>query len=186
MSDARAASLVAALDGLEPVDAAERDDVAATRALLFTPRPFDAGARDHVTASAFCCGPTGVLLHRHRLLGRWLQPGGHVDDGEAPTDAVLRELVEEAGVAAAHLDPPRLVHVSVHDGPRGHRHYDCRWLVTADDATVAPAPWESQEVGWFEPRAALERCDPDLCVALDKAITVAHALALPAVASWRT
>lgn len=39
-----------------------------------------------------------VLLHRHPKLGLWLPPGGHVEQGELPDDAAVREVREEAGV----------------------------------------------------------------------------------------
>lgn len=46
-----------------------------------------------------------VLLVRHafghRLAGQWSIPWGIVDDGETPSDAVLRETREESGVVAA-------------------------------------------------------------------------------------
>ena len=51
-------------------------------------RPFDRGADPtHVTASAIVVGDRGVVLHRHRRLHRWLQPGGHIDPGETPAEA---------------------------------------------------------------------------------------------------
>jgi 8-oxo-dGTP pyrophosphatase MutT (NUDIX family) len=185
-ADPRVADLDARLAELVATDAVELGDVAATRAFLAaSDRPFDADRTEHVTASAFCVGPLGVLLHRHRLLGLWLQPGGHVDPGEPPAAAALRELAEETGVVARHLDPPWLVHVSVHDGPRGHRHLDCRWLVLATTSALVPQAGESQEVAWLSPAAALGRCAPDLVVGLRKALDTARALDLPVVASWR-
>jgi ADP-ribose pyrophosphatase YjhB (NUDIX family) len=39
-----------------------------------------------------------VVLHRHRVLGIWVQPGGHIDSGETPWDAAVRETAEETGL----------------------------------------------------------------------------------------
>ncbi len=184
--DARSAGLRDTLVALDPIDELERHDVAATLELLeVTDAPFDEHAQPHhVTASAFAVSELGVVLHRHRRLGIWLQPGGHVDEGEAPADAALRELVEETGVAAVHLEPAVLVHVSVHDTPWVHRHYDCRWLVEATRTELEPAVGESAEVRWLEPGAALAVCAPDLVVGLGKALDAARRLGLAAVASW--
>ena len=38
------------------------------------------------------------LLMFHRKLGGWLAPGGHVESGENPAQAALREAKEELGV----------------------------------------------------------------------------------------
>ena len=52
-------------------------------------RPFDQEADlTHVTASAIVVGDRGIVLHRHRRLHRWLQPGGHLEPGESPAEAV--------------------------------------------------------------------------------------------------
>ena len=186
-SDPRAAALLDALGGVVPLDDREREDIAATVAVLEAlEHPFDESAQpEHVTASAFCVSGLGVVLHRHRLLGVWLQPGGHVDHGEPPDAAAVRELLEETGVVGAHLVPPQLVHVSVHEGPRSHRHFDCRWLLEARSTELAPADGESPEVRWCAPDDAVERCAPDLRDGLRKAFAAARHLEVPAVASWR-
>ena len=185
--DPRAAALAAALRALAPMDEPERGAVEATAALLARcARPFDRDAQlAHVTASAICLGPRGVVLHRHRRIGAWLQPGGHVDPDEPPTLSAVRELAEETGVRARHLDPPLLVHVSVHGAPGGHVHHDCRWLLAAATEALAPARGESPDVAWCGPGTALARCAPDLRGALEKSFAVARRLGLPAVASWR-
>jgi 8-oxo-dGTP pyrophosphatase MutT (NUDIX family) len=104
----------------------------------------------HVTASGIVTGRRGVLLHRHRILGIWVAPGGHIDAGETPWDAAVRETAEETGLAVAHRhDTPELVHVDVHDGPRGHTHLDLSYLLDGGDADPAPPPDESQEIDWF-------------------------------------
>ena len=43
-------------------------------------------------------GPRGVVLHRHKRLGLWLQPGGHLEPGETPWEAAARESIEETGL----------------------------------------------------------------------------------------
>jgi 8-oxo-dGTP pyrophosphatase MutT (NUDIX family) len=63
------------------------------------PRPFDQRADPtHVTGSALIVGRRGVILHRHKRLGLWLQPGGHMEPDETPWDAALREAGEETGL----------------------------------------------------------------------------------------
>ena len=103
------------------------------------------------------------MLLRHKRLGMWVQPGGHVDPGETPWDAALRETVEETGLAVRfHVDAPRLVHVDVHPAG-GHTHLDLRYLMTAPDAEPAPHPGESQDVHWFDwDEAARIAGDPNL------------------------
>jgi 8-oxo-dGTP pyrophosphatase MutT (NUDIX family) len=122
-------------------------------------RPLDEHADPvHVTASAVVVGARGVVLHRHKRLGLWLQPGGHIDPGETPEAAALREVEEETGFVC---DAPVFVHVDVHDGGRGHTHLDLRWRVRAD-GDPAPAEDESQDVRWFAWDDAIAIADPGL------------------------
>jgi 8-oxo-dGTP pyrophosphatase MutT (NUDIX family) len=104
----------------------------------------------HVTASAIVVSRLGTVLHRHRRLGLWLQPGGHIDPGEAPWEAACREAVEETGLSVRNPPGgPRLVHVDVHQGAKGHTHLDLRYLVVAPAADPSPPPGESPDVQWF-------------------------------------
>jgi 8-oxo-dGTP pyrophosphatase MutT (NUDIX family) len=111
-------------------------------------RPFDEHADPvHVTASAVVVGPRGVLLHRHKRLGIWIQPGGHVEPDEQLLDAAVRETLEETGLSAeASSDDP--VHIDVHAAPKAHEHLDVRFLLRAD-GDPSPAVGESPDVAWF-------------------------------------
>ena len=130
--------------------------------------PFDEHADPtHVTASAIVTGRRGVVLHLHKRLALWLQPGGHIEPGETPWQAAVREAEEETGLTVRHPDAgPRLVNVDVHPGPRGHTHLDLRYLLMADDADPAPPPGESQDVRWFSWDEAIATADLGLVGAL--------------------
>jgi len=130
--------------------------------------PFDEGAdMRHVTGSAIVVGNRGVLLHRHKRLNMWLQPGGHIEAGETPAEAAAREAHEETGLALRHpRSGPWLVHLDVHPGPRGHTHFDVRYLLNAPDADPAPLEGESQDAAWFEWDEAMDMVDAGLAGAL--------------------
>lgn len=134
-------------------------------------RPFDRDADPtHFTASAIVTGDRGVVLHRHRRLHRWLQPGGHVDLGELPADAAIRECVEETGLAVVHPPSgPALIHLDVHRSAQDHIHLDLRYLVWAPHDDPAPAPGESQDVAWFSWERATDLADDALVGALRSA-----------------
>ncbi len=92
----------------------------------------------HFTVSGFVSQGGHTALHWHRL-GLWLPPGGHIDAGEDPIEAVVREVHEETGIRAEvvpttsgyaydhprQLPPPVTIGVYDIDEPgRLHQHID--------------------------------------------------------------
>jgi 8-oxo-dGTP pyrophosphatase MutT (NUDIX family) len=156
---------------LAHVPTGEREAESAGRlvaALERLPRPFDRDAGpEHVTGSAVVVGTRGTVLHRHRRLHRWLQPGGHLEPGEQPWEAALREAEEETGLRLTHPgDGPLLIHLDVHQAADGHTHLDLRYLLVGEDDDPTPQAGESPDVRWFSWEEALAVADDALVGAL--------------------
>jgi 8-oxo-dGTP pyrophosphatase MutT (NUDIX family) len=62
--------------------------------------------QDTATAIILNKSQTEILLIKRGDNGRWFPPGGHVDRGELPYEAVLREVREETGYDARFLHQP--------------------------------------------------------------------------------
>lgn len=159
--------LRAAVAARRPVDARERQSVDDFLRLFDTlVDPFSETASPvHVTGSAILVSEdrTRVLLHQHKRLGLWLQPGGHIEPGELPWDGSLREASEETGLPVAFAGgEPQLVHLDVHPGPRKHTHLDLRYLVTSPLVPPTPPEGESQQVQWFQWHQAIGMAEPGL------------------------
>jgi 8-oxo-dGTP pyrophosphatase MutT (NUDIX family) len=134
-----------------------------------TPSPMDRDRREgHVVGSGLVVARdgSGVLLARHRTLERWLQFGGHAEEGEShPLDVALRETREESGLDhVVPADPAHpLLDVDVHtipasEGMPAHEHLDLRYLLVADpDADLDRADAELAAVEWLGWEAALDR-----------------------------
>jgi len=121
----------------------------------------------HVTASAIVVGRRGTVLHLHKRLGRWMQPGGHVDAGETAPEAARREAIEELGLNVAHPQTgPRLIHLDVHEAALGHTHLDLRYLLFGADDDPHPPPGESPEARWYDWDEAAAIADGALAPAL--------------------
>lgn len=130
--------------------------------------PYDEHAdTTHVTASAVVVGTRGTVLHLHKRLGRWMQPGGHIDRGEDPPGAAVREATEELGLEVTHPGSgPLLIHLDVHEAALGHTHLDLRYLLFAVADDPHPPPGESPEARWFDWQEASEAADDALAPAL--------------------
>jgi 8-oxo-dGTP diphosphatase len=109
--DARA-TLRALVDGLDPLDDLEAEQQLEVMAWIDRGGPLWRTAKpatppEHLVAYAVLVDPDrrSVLLADHRLAGRWLPTGGHVEPGEHPADAAARELAEELQIEPRPLGP---------------------------------------------------------------------------------
>lgn len=168
-----------------PIDREEERAIARLRVLLDDDRdPFvRTTLPTHVTASAVVLAVSDgtVLLHLHRRLDRWLQPGGHIDPEERPEDAAVREVVEETGVAVAHpASGPVVLHLDEHPGPDAHVHLDLRYLLLADRSAPRVAEGETTGSGpgptlrWAATEDARRLTDRSFARALDALAAHGH------------
>lgn len=136
----------------------------------------------HFTASVYIVENGATALHDHDLLERWLPPGGHIDRGELPHSAGVREVREETGLSPTLLDDtkpvvepagetlpqPRhqaLYDVNVSEDGVGHQHIDHIYYATVDSRDIDPAPGEApvSDWQWFTPDdLATTALDPDV------------------------
>ena len=149
-----------------PREVEARDRFLSELARLTAPCDEHAGST-HVTASGIVVGRRGTVLHRHKRLGIWMQPGGHIDPGESPAEAALREATEELGLEVEHPPTgPLLLHLDVHEAAHGHTHLDLRYLLLGADADPLPPPDESPDARWCTWDEALATADAALIDAL--------------------
>lgn len=91
----------------------------------------------HITASGLVIKDGKTLLIFHPYIKQWFQPGGHIDEGEEPIQAAIREVFEETGVVCellgGFLDP---VDIDLHEIPENpkkgegtHLHIDLLFIL---------------------------------------------------------
>ena len=128
--------------------------------------------QNHFTATGIVFNNDGkILMIKHKKLGVWLPPGGHIDENELPCKAALREIFEETGVKArvisaamdtdfpvADYELPVPMEISLEDieGNGLHNHIDMVYLCRAEDSALTPQKSEIDEIGWFDPSEAEE------------------------------
>ena len=122
------------------------------------------GTTRDFTATTFVVWRGRVLLHKHKKLGHWFPPGGHIDPHELPDDAAVREVLEESGVRvelvgerALPIDEPRQLFrprgVQLETISPGHEHIDFIYFAkpTADYAGYLLEADPS--LGWYDREA---------------------------------
>lgn len=108
----------------------------------------------HITASGLVIKDNKVLLIFHPHIKSWFQPGGHIDEGESPFEAAIREVYEETGfrclLDSSGLDP---LDIDIHEipsnpqkGEDAHLHIDLLYRLTLIGGEKSP---EDIAFDWF-------------------------------------
>jgi 8-oxo-dGTP pyrophosphatase MutT (NUDIX family) len=132
----------------------------------------------HVTASTLVFDDSGrrVLLTLHPRLGRWVQLGGHCEDGDDDiVAAALREATEESGVAGLRIAPD-LVAVHVHPVTCSlgvpTRHLDLQFVARAPASAQIAVSDESVDLRWWPADALPDGADEALSYLVSRASNV--------------
>lgn len=133
----------------------------------------------HFCASAFVINPENkkILLVKHHLYDRWVQPGGHIEDNETPEEAAMREVYEETGLKIKLLgerfpredDLIRPLGIQCNRKDNGDRHFDFLYAAVPNDLdSELVISNESFDIGWFS-RKELENMKvfPDVKITMD-------------------
>jgi len=128
----------------------------------------------HITASGivFCRGK--LLMVFHPYLQRLLQPGGHVEKGETPAQAAIREVEEETGFVTQlhpwHKANPMPFDIDIHriaaneqKAEPSHLHYDFRYVLTVAAEPKAKAAKTPELSFLWQPIAAVKEDNLQRC-----------------------
>lgn len=130
-------------------------------------------------ASVFIIDPNTlkILLVHHKKFHKWVQPGGHIESGETPEEAAVREVYEETGIKVNLLgehfpresDFIKPMGIQCNRNLRGEIHIDILYTgVPRDSIEVTINPDENDGVKWFS-REELNNLDvfPDILITMD-------------------
>ncbi|MEN9379284.1 MAG: hypothetical protein RJB15_962 [Pseudomonadota bacterium] len=123
--------------------------------IMGAPNPYSReNLEGHITASGLVIKNNKVLLILHPYIKKWFQPGGHIDEGELPIEAAIREVYEETGlVCMSAIENPDPIDVDLHEIPANssknesaHLHIDLLYqlMVLREEE-----PLEKITKGWF-------------------------------------
>jgi len=108
-----------------------------------------------------------ILMIFHKKLNVWLPPGGHIEDNELPTKAVIREIFEETGIKVEiiqtedkiltlsnndciELEKPFILLLENIERNWEHNHIDMVYICKALNKNIILQKTEVNDIGWFE------------------------------------
>ena len=103
-----------------------------------------------IAAALLIRGDGQTLLVRKRDTLAFMQPGGKIDAGEQPADALVRELHEELNL---RVDPSQAVYLGQFSAPAANEPgftVEAELFKVQVDVAVTPAA-EIEEVCWIDP-----------------------------------
>ena len=121
--------------------------ISLSRRILDSENPFSRSNQlGHITGSGLVIKDGKALLIFHPYIKQWFQPGGHIEDGEFPIEAAIREVYEETGILCesieGQLDP---VDIDLHEipanpkkGEGAHLHIDLLFVLQVIEERDSP------------------------------------------------
>ena len=116
----------------------------------------------HFTSTGFVINDDSLLLHWHSKVKAWLPPGGHIEQNEDPSEALIREVFEETGLLVHILQtgqnlgfeypkqipsPFTILIEDINDNEIGkHQHIDMIYFCTVADNQDS---FKDLKAGWF-------------------------------------
>lgn len=168
------ARLVELVGTIEPWDSIERAHLTATVQWITSGAPLhrmrkpDVPAMHLVSYFVVLDATSGrLLLVAHRKAGLWLPPGGHVEPGEDPWSAVVRECREELRVPATASpitgELPFFLTVTETRGSGVHTDVSLWYLLTTDaDSVTSYDEEEFDAIRWPTAEEVLEESSEGL------------------------
>lgn len=118
--------------------------------------------KKHFVATGYVVRGSKTLLLFHKKLRMWLPPGGHIDPGELPEEALRREIREETGLEVDILSPKRAPdpkepavrhlhipsHVQLEDIPGHPQHIDLIYFCLAKNGRTSLCASEHEDMRW--------------------------------------
>ena len=125
----------------------------------------------HFVTSVYLLHEEKTLLLKHPKLGKWLPPGGHVEENETPIEAARREVMEETGLELEFLQDEHvwierwnarsferpwmclLEEIPEHKGKPAHQHIDLIYVARPVGGVEARG---ADPMRWFSLEEVLE------------------------------